>query len=129
MARTEFMFDGTAVYGWCASDALTFPIVLGRPGVVESRCAVTGQTIRVELTPTAVSRVDPGDAVVSKVRPRHKVANLRGDICGLGLFFSSRTAAADWLARTPEGQLNTVSDDFEIHRQIVQECGWPRQLK
>jgi len=55
----EFTFDRGAVYGWCASDTLLFPVVLGKPGTIESKCPVTGATIRIDLTPTAVLRVEP----------------------------------------------------------------------
>ena len=39
------------MFGKCASDALTFPVVLGRPGIIEATCGSTGQPIRVELRP------------------------------------------------------------------------------
>jgi alkylmercury lyase len=125
----KFTFEDKTVYGWCASDALTFPILLGKGGVVESTCPITDQTIEVEVTPHAVHEVAPPQAVVSKVRPSQKVADLRADICGEGLFFASRDAAASWLARTPEGELESVADDFEIHRNIMEQIDWAARLR
>jgi len=55
----RFMFDGRTVYGWCASDILTFSALLSTDGVAESTCPVTGRPIRAELTPESVRRVDP----------------------------------------------------------------------
>src|SRR5882724_1155378 len=43
----SFTFDAQTVYGFCASDALEFPVLLNRPGVAESTCPATGQPIRV----------------------------------------------------------------------------------
>jgi len=122
----RFTFAGRTVYGWCASDMWEFPILLNTDGVVESTCPVTGQPIRVEVTPASVRRVDPPDAVVSEVRPEQRVADVRAEICSLGSFFSSREAAAGWLAEHPEGQLNSVEEDFELHRRVLTELGWVR---
>lgn len=123
----RFDFDGKTVYGWCASDALSFPVLLEVSGVVSSRCPVTGRTIRVEVTPEAVVRVDPPDTVVSAVRPTERVRDVRAEICGLGHFFSSREAASDWLAEYPDGMLHSVAEDFEIHREILAKLGWVKQ--
>lgn len=120
----SFTFEGRTVFGWCATDILIFPTVLDKQGVAESQCPVTGRKIRVTLSPTRVLEVDPHDAVVSEVRPTERVSDLRSDICSLGLFFSSRDAGAVWLQQYPQGQLNSVEEDFEIHRQAIQDLGW-----
>lgn len=119
-----FTFDGRTVYAFCADGALELPIVLGRPGLIESPCPATGQPIRVEVTPSGVARVDPPEAVVSKVSPTEAVADVRAEICGLGHFFRSPAVAAGWLARNPHGYLDPVADDFEIVRLAMIELGW-----
>lgn len=119
-----FTFDHKTVYGYCASDVLAFPIILGRPGVATSTCPVTGHHIHAELTPTQVLRLDPTDAVVTKVRPTEAVADVRAEICDLGNFFSSPAAASDWLAHHPQGKIDPVADDFAITRQAFTELGW-----
>ncbi len=122
----KFAFEGRSVYGWCATDALMFPVLLDKPGIVESVCPATHTRIRVEVTPDGVRSVDPPEAVVSEVRPNRAVADVRAEICHLGHFFSSRAAAAAWLAAYPEGMLNTVDQDFEIHRRVLGQLGWNR---
>lgn len=123
----RFTFDGRTVFGWCASDTLAFPVLLHTDGVVESTCPVTSRPIRVEVTPESVRRVKPPGAVVSEVRPEQPVADVRAEICGLGSFFSSREAADGWLAAHPEGQINSVVEDFELHRRVMHELGWAHQ--
>ncbi|QGK68711.1 hypothetical protein GIY23_03330 [Allosaccharopolyspora coralli] len=118
-----FTVDGTTLYG-CASDTLVLPVILGRAGVAESTCPATGEPIRVEVTPTEVVSVDPPQAVVSKVRPTEGVTDLLTEVCGLGHFYSSPEAAAGWLAEHPEGFVDTVADDFDIHRRAAIELGW-----
>lgn len=122
----SFTFDGEGgtVYGFCASDTLGFPAILGRAGVAGSTCPVTGQPIRVRLDTESVLRIDPPEAVVSKVRPAQALADIRAEACALGHFFASADAAADWLAQYPHGQVVPVAEDFEITRQTMAELGW-----
>lgn len=121
----SFAFDGGGtVYGFCASDTLAFPVLLGRPGTAGSSCPVTGQPVRVDLNPDRVLRTDPPQAVVSKVRPAQALADIRAEACALGHFFASADAAAGWLAQYPHGQVVPVADDFEITRQTMIEIGW-----
>lgn len=120
----RFTFDGRTVFGRCATDALIFPALLDRPGVVESTCPLTGHQMRAEVTPNAVIDVEPPGAVVSEVRPTTRVVDLRAEICGLGHFFASRETAAGWLTQHPEGQVNSVAEDFAIHRDVMAQLGW-----
>ncbi len=121
----KFTFEGRSLYGWCASDTLMFPVLLGKPGLIESVCPATRTPVRVSVAPDGVRSVDPREAVVSAVRPDHPVENVRTQICHLGHFFSSREAAAAWLEANPEGMLHTVEEDFEIHRRVAeQQMGW-----
>jgi alkylmercury lyase len=120
----SFTFDERTVYGWCATDALILPVLLGRSGVVGSTCPATGRRVRVEVAPDAVLAVDPPEAVVSEVRPRERAADVRGEVCHPGHFFASREAAAEWLEWFPEGHVNGVADDFELHRRVTLELGW-----
>jgi alkylmercury lyase len=119
----RFTFDGRTVFAFCASDALEFPVVLGRAGVVGSTCPATGRQIRVGVTPDGVEKVDPPSAVVSLVRP-DRVDDVRGEVCALGSFFASHDAAANWLAAHPDGMVHSVEEDFQLHREINEKLGW-----
>lgn len=120
----KFTVKARTWYGWCASDTLMFPVLLGEPGVIESVCPATRGPIRVTVAPDGVRSVDPRGAVVSAVRPDRRVENVRTEICHLGHFFGSRAAASAWLEANPEGMLHTVEEDFEIHRRVAQQMGW-----
>lgn len=119
-----FTFDGRTVYAFCADGALELPVVLGRPGVVASPCRATGQPVRVQVTPAGVVVVDPPRAVVSKVRPTAAVEDVRRDICGLGHFFVSPEAAAEWLAATTDGMVDPVAAEYHVVMQAVTKLGW-----
>jgi alkylmercury lyase len=120
----RYLLDGRTVFAWCASDALTFPIVLGRAGIIESTCGSTGQLIRVELTPDGVDRVDPSGAVVSAVRPAGQLADVRSAICQHGRFFVSPQDAAQWSAEHPDGEIRPVEEAFEVDQMVVTQVGW-----
>jgi alkylmercury lyase len=127
LRRTPHRFttdDGRTIYGFCASDALTYPVILARPGRIESPCPSTGQPIRVEVTPDRVVSADPETAVVSRIRPDAAVADVRAEICALGNFFASRQAAAGWQAHYPHGELVPIAEDFEVNREAMVELGW-----
>jgi alkylmercury lyase len=116
--------DGRTIYGFCASDALTYPVILARPGVIESTCPSSGGPIRVRATPDRVVSVDPDTAVVSRIRPGAAVADVRAEICALGNFFTSALDAADWQAHHPHGELVPITEDFQVNREAMIELSW-----
>jgi alkylmercury lyase len=116
--------DGRTVYAWCATDTLMFPVILGRPTIVESACPQTGRAIRVELMPDAVRSLDPPEAVMTAVRPTGRLTDVRASTCSHGDFFSSATAAADWTRQHPEGYMHLVEEAFRLERRVIQQLGW-----
>lgn len=119
----RFSFEGGEVYAFCASDALSAPVILGRAGVIHSKCPTTGLDIHIEVTPKKAIAVEPAEAVVSLLRPE-QIRDVRTEVCGLGLFFASENAARVWLEAHPDGMVHGVKDDFELHRDIVHSLGW-----
>lgn len=120
-----FTFAQQTVYAFCASDALLFPVILQQAGVIESACPASGQPIRVELTATAVTHVEPATAVVSRIRPDYAVDDVRAQVCALGNFFASPDAAADWLtANKPHGTVVPIAQDFDITRTAAIKLDW-----
>lgn len=120
----RFNFGENVVYGWCASDALLFPVILGESGTITSICPFTKSVITIEVTPEAILSVNPPGAVVTSVRPVQQIKDARTEICGVGLFLSSDKVASEWLTAHPDGFLHTVEEDFEIHKQMLKELGW-----
>jgi alkylmercury lyase len=125
----RYLLDGRTLFAWCASDALMFPVILVRRGVIESTCGLTGQPIRIELTPDGVERVDPRGAVVSGVRPAGQLADVRSAICQHGRFFASRQAAARWAAEHPGGEIRLVVEAFALDRAVVKRLGWDAPVR
>jgi alkylmercury lyase len=120
----RYTTGGRTLYAWCASDTLMFPVILGQPAIVESTCPHTGQPIRIEVTPDAVERLDPPDAVMSAVRPAAWLGDVRAATCQLGHFFSTRAAATQWAREHPEGYVHSVEQGFRLDRQVIEQLGW-----
>ncbi len=120
----RFTVGGRTLFAWCATDTLIFPVILGRPGLVESTCPQTGQPIRIELTPDAVERLDPPEAVMTAVRPAGKLADVRASTCSHGHFFSSAAAATQWAREHPQGYIHPVEEAFRLDREVITRLGW-----
>jgi alkylmercury lyase len=120
----RFTVDGRTLYAWCASDTLMVPVVVGRPGIVESTCPQTGQTISIGLTPEKVERLDPPGAVMSAVRPAGRLADVRASTCNHGHFFSSADAATGWAREHADGYIVPVEDAFRLDRDVIIRLGW-----
>jgi alkylmercury lyase len=116
--------DGRTLFAWCATDTLMVPVILGRPALVESTCPSTGQAIRIELTPDRVAGVDPPEAVITAVRPRGRLADVRSTTCAHGHFFSTIAAAAAWTDAHPDGHIHPVEEAFRLDRQVIRQLGW-----
>jgi alkylmercury lyase len=120
----RYLVAGRTLYTWCASDTLFFTVILGIDAVAESTCPATGQPIRLEITPDAVTSVSPPGAVVSQRHRSDLVANLRADVCDHGHFFASAAAASDWVAAHPDGEILSVTDVFDNARRACEQLGW-----
>ena len=120
----RYLVSGHTLYTWCASDTLLFTVILGTDAVAESTCPATGQPIRLEITPDAVTSVSPPGAVVSQRHRGELVANLRADVCDHGHFFASEAAASAWVVAHPDGEILSVTDAFDHCRTACEQLGW-----
>ncbi len=60
---------GKQLFAWCSLDTLLIPGLLGKEGEVESRCPVSGDTVRVSVAPDGVADFNPAETVLSIVLP------------------------------------------------------------
>jgi alkylmercury lyase len=120
----RYLVGGHTLYTWCATDTLLFTVILGTDAVAESTCPATGQAIRLEITPDAVTSVSPTGAVVSQRHSGDLVSDLRAEVCDHGHFFASETAASAWVAAHPDGEILSVTDAFDNSRTACERLGW-----
>lgn len=60
---------GKTLYAWCSLDTLFIPGLLGEAAEISSTCPVSGEPIRLHVTPDGVRSFRPADAVLSIVLP------------------------------------------------------------
>ena len=65
----RFRIKGRDLYAWCALDALFLPGLLGETAEVQSTCPVTGDEIRLTVSPEAEADFTPREAVLTIVVP------------------------------------------------------------
>jgi alkylmercury lyase len=111
----RLMTDQGAITTWCALDPLIIAPLVTEAARVESADPVSGEPIRLTVTPTGVRDLAPGDAVVSMLAPvgpfRHDVVE---SFCHFVHFFASEETGARWLADHPGTFLLTVDEAFEV---------------
>lgn len=113
----RFEVDGIRLYTWCAWDSLFLPEILSKTAKVESACPVTGETIRLTVTPDRVEAVSPPEAVVSFLCPTKPFdADVVMSFCHYVLFFSSNEAGERWSAEHDGTFLLTVREAYEVGR-------------
>ncbi len=109
--------NGRKLYTWCAVDALLLPIMLRHTARIESSDPVTGEKIRVTVSPAGVQKVEPRSAVVSWVN-QIDLANIRGSVCHHVHFFGSPESASKWIAKHPYKKFYPVNND--AYRAVIQ---------
>jgi alkylmercury lyase len=112
--------NGHTVYAWCAWDTLWLPALLDATVNVTSRCAQTGEPVRLRVSPARIESAEPASVVVSFLEP--DVGELRSrattSFCHFVHFFRDREAGERWTAAHPETFLLSRDAAFDIGRRV-----------
>lgn len=139
--RHRFQVDGCELYTWCALDALFLPAVLDRTATVESTCPMSGEPVKLVVSPDSIESADPATVVMSFVIPgstpgipeccyptggaqdadpaRHSVAGPEGSFCSQVHFLASGEAGSEWLAEHPGALLLPAHTAFRLGRDAL----------
>ena len=118
----KFEVRGNSLRTWCAWDTLFIPLLLAETAVVESESPVSGDLIRVTVSPYGVKDTSPEAAVVSVVvlDPEKgevdSVEQAWAQFCHQVYFFTSREEAEQWKADREDIEVLSVDDAFELGR-------------
>ena len=121
----RFYVNGTRMSAWCAQDTLFLPTVLDRTASVESKSPVSGEKVRLTVSPQGVEEVDPPGAVISVViadpdNPNMgSVEAIWGTFCHHTFFFASREEAERWAAGREDIEILSVEEAHELVRPGV----------
>ena len=120
----RFYVDGTRMSTWCAADTLKLPPVLDQTASVESVSPVSGEKVRLRVSPQGVEEVDPAGAVLSIVIVDPDDANMGsveaiwGTFCHHLFFFASREEAERWSAGRDDIEILSVEEAYELMRLV-----------
>jgi alkylmercury lyase len=126
---------GVSLSAWCALDTLFLPALLRQTATIVSPSPVTGDPIRLRVSPERVEAVDPLGATVSivLVDPSREhmlsVEAMWGAFCQHVHFFAAREEAEPWASGRDGIAILTVDEGFELGRQAwsrVLAAAWPQ---
>ncbi len=116
----RFEVNGRTLYTWCAWDSLFIPEIIKQTAHVESTCQVSGDKIRLTVSPSGVKEVDPAGAVMSFLIPdAGKVKeNVMASFCHFVYFFCSAEAGEEWASEREGILLLSVEEAYELGRRL-----------
>ena len=116
-SRHRFEVEGRGLYTWCAWDTLFIPRILGKTARVESPDPVTGEAVRLTVTPKGMEGLEPADALMSMLVPADDILDdIVAKLCHFIFFFGGRESGERWTAQNPGTFLMTLSEGFELGR-------------
>ena len=113
-----FIVDDIAMSTWCAMDTLFLPAMIGRDATVESISPVSGETIRLEVSPEGVESCTPPGVVISLrvIDPQEidmsTVSTIRGSLCHHIYFFASRDEGEEWAGSRTDIEIITLEEAY-----------------
>lgn len=123
----RFRVNGKQLFTWCSLDAIFLPGLLEQTAEVESACPVTGDPIRLTITPDGIVEANPKQVVLSITIPgvscdigdsrTPNKTGPRSDACSQMHFFSSREAAEVWLIDHPGVVIFTLNEAYRLARE------------
>ena len=113
----KYRANGHDLYAWCAADTISFPSVLNHTAVIESPDPVSGEIVRLTVTPDGVEGLNPSSAVVSWSL-ESDLDNIRGSFCDLTHYFTSRKTAALYVSERPGLVIVPVDSVFEAANML-----------
>jgi alkylmercury lyase len=115
----SLLIDDVVLYVWTAADAFVSAVMLARPFRIASSCHVTGVPIRVDVTSSGVSQIEPSTAVVTVLACPAAHQQLRWLDASRQLFFRSPQAASTWTGKRPDYTVLDIRQAFDYATHLV----------
>lgn len=96
--------DGVAINAMCALDALAVSAMYGGRVEVDSRCHVTGETIRLRLEGERVTAAEPSSDVKVGIAWQNPCGHAAHSMCREMVFLKDEATARDWQAGDADGK-------------------------
>lgn len=115
-----FEVNGNTVYTWCAWDALFIPELLNTTAQITSHCALSGDEIRLTISPTGIESVQPDQTMISFLVPDEGGLkdNITASFCHFVFFFRSPEAGEHWVSEHPGTYLLSLDEAFSVGKKM-----------
>lgn len=116
----QFTVDGVALNTWCAGDTLFLPAMLGRTADVESASPLTGEIIRLTVSPDGIVTTDPVGLALSVPAEdpgqltTAELAAIWGTFCHHIFFFASVEEGQRWAADRDNIEIHPLQDAYQF---------------
>ena len=116
----QLTVDGVALKTWCAGDTLFLPAMLGRTADVESASPLTGELIRLTVSPDGIVTTDPVGLALSVPAEdpgqltTAELAVIWGTFCHHIFFFPSVDEGRRWAADRDNIGIHPVEDAYQF---------------
>lgn len=119
----ELRIDGRVLFTWCAFDALVFAAAHGWTAVLRSRCPASDTPVEVDVTPDAVRRVAPPEAVLTlalpQPRPLGTAAEIRATYCAVMNLYRSAELAHEGVGPDPRVRVVGLVEAHHIAKVLA----------
>ena len=113
----SFMIGDNRLYSWCGVDTIFLPILIKKKGRIESPDPVTGEKVKLLVSPERVEEVEPSNAVVTwiggGVAGATTASDIKGRTCHYQNFFGSDESASKYISENPGTFVVKPSDVFD----------------
>lgn len=112
----RFIIESRTLWTWCAADTLFLPELLDTTASVESNDPVTGEEIKLTVSPTSVESFESDRVRVSMNSPKawetNSAVKLIATACHFIHFFGSPQSGRQWTESHPDTVLLPLEDAF-----------------
>jgi len=122
-----FRVNGARLWTWCAGDTLFLPAVLGKTATIESRPPLSGEPVRLRVSPERIEDVSHPGAVLSLIirepgdTDLSSVEAIWGTYCHHIHFFTSREEAERWRADREEIEILPLDEAYQLLGKLTSE--------
>ena len=118
----RFLVGDRELYTWCTLDGLFLTPLLDEEARIETT-SPSGNAVKVELSPSGITRVEPESSVLSIVLPESEsgtqtAAEVRSGFCAYVHFFGSEDEYTSWRPDDRELVGISVRDGFELGKRL-----------
>lgn len=123
----KYHVNGKDLFAWCAADTISFPALLNHSADIESPDPISGQIVRISVTPDGVEGLEPSSAVVTWSL-KSDIDDIRGSFCNLVHFFASGETAAEYVSKHPGLVIVPVESVFEAANTLRETKAFKEML-